>query len=162
MTLTRRWLKGIRWSPGRYGAGVPESDVDEPNCGPEPAWGPVAEQILRIDVRRVVQDREALVITVAGEIDMLTVDRLRAAVSDGFDQLPAGAILVIDLTDVSFLGSQGLQALVDATLAARQRREPLRLVVDHTRPVIRPIELTGLDDTLALFHTVDQALRLAP
>ena len=101
-------------------------------------------------------------ITVAGEIDVLTVDRLRAAVSDGFDQLPAGAILVIDLTDVSFLDSQGLQALVDATVAARQRREPLRLVVDHTRPVIRPIELTGLDDILALFHTVDQALRPPP
>jgi hypothetical protein len=58
--------------------------------------------MLRIDTRRVVQDQEALVVTVAGEIDLLTVDRLRAAVSDGFDQLPEGAILVIDLTDVTF------------------------------------------------------------
>jgi anti-sigma B factor antagonist len=31
-------------------------------------------------------------------------------------------------------------------------------VVDHTRPVIRPIELTGLDDVLSLFDTVDDAL----
>jgi len=31
-------------------------------------------------------------------------------------------------------------------------------VVDHSRPVIRPIELAGLDDLLALFHTVVQAM----
>jgi anti-sigma B factor antagonist len=114
--------------------------------------------MLRIDTRRVVQDQEALVVTVAGEIDLLTVDRLRAAVSDGFDELPEGAILVIDLTDVTFLGSPGLQALVDATRVARRRYEPLCIVVDHTRPVVRPIEVTGLDDVLALFHTVDEAL----
>jgi anti-sigma B factor antagonist len=65
---------------------------------------------------------------------------------------------VIDLTGVTFLGSPGLQALVDATRAARRRCEPLRIVVDHTRPVIRPIEMAGLDDLLALFHTVDQAV----
>jgi anti-sigma B factor antagonist len=48
--------------------------------------------------------------------------------------------------------------LVDATRTARRRSEPLHIVVDHTRPVIRPIELAGLDDVLALFHTVDQAV----
>jgi anti-sigma B factor antagonist len=86
------------------------------------------------------------------------VDRFRAAVTAGFDQLRDGEILVIDLTEVTFLSSQGLQALVDATVAAQRRREPLRIVVDHTRPVIRPIELTGLDDVLSLFDTVDDAL----
>lgn len=139
-----------------------ESEVGEPDSGSGPARGPVAEQMLRIDTRRVAHDHEAVVVTVAGEIDVLTVDRLRVAVSDGFDQLPEGAILVIDLTDVTFLGSSGLQALVEATRAALRRREPLRIVVDHTRPVIRPIELTGLDDVLALFYTVEQALRPPP
>jgi len=31
-------------------------------------------------------------------------------------------------------------------------------VIDHNRPVIRPIEMTGLDDLLALHTTLDQAL----
>lgn len=114
--------------------------------------------MVRIDTGRVVHaGGEALVVRVAGEIDVLTVDRFRAAVAAGFDQLPDGATLVIDLTDVTFLGSPGLQALVGATRAARRRCDPLRIVVDHTRPVIRPIELAGLDDVLALFNTVDQA-----
>ncbi|MFN2479404.1 MAG: STAS domain-containing protein [Pseudonocardiaceae bacterium] len=135
-------------------AGVGESESD-PGAG----RGPAAEQLMRIDTRRVLHaEREALVVTVAGEVDVLTVDRLRAAVAAGFDQLPDGATLVIDLTDVTFLGSAGLQALVDATRAARRRCEPLHIVVDHARPVIRPIELAGLDDVLALFHTVDQAV----
>jgi anti-sigma B factor antagonist len=32
-------------------------------------------------------------------------------------------------------------------------------VVDHTRPVIRPIEITGLETALALFTSVDDALQ---
>jgi anti-sigma B factor antagonist len=35
---------------------------------------------------------------------------------------------------------------------------PLRIVVDSTRPVIRPIEIVGLDGVLALYHDVDAAL----
>jgi hypothetical protein len=52
-----------------------------------------------------------------------------------------------------------LQALVNVTEAAKQRREPLRIVVDQTRPVIRPIQLTALDGVLALFDTIEQALQ---
>jgi anti-sigma B factor antagonist len=131
----------------------------EPSSDLQPGHGPAVEQMVQIETKHIVRDdQEALVVAVSGEIDVLTVDRFRAAVAAGFDQLPDGAVLVVDLTQLSFLGSAGLQALVDATRAARRRREPLRIVVDENRPVIRPIELTGLDDLLALFHSVDQAL----
>jgi anti-sigma B factor antagonist len=117
---------------------------------------------MRIDTARVMRAQaQALVVTVAGEIDVLTVQRLRAAVTAGFDQLRDGEILVVDLTNVTFLGSPGLQALVEVTRAARRRHEPLRIVVDNTRPVVRPIQLTGLDGILALYGTVEQALQPA-
>lgn len=136
-----------------------ESEVGDPDFELA-ARGPAAEQVVRIETGRVVHDQaQALVVTVAGEIDRFTVARLRAAVTTGFDQLRDGEILVIDLTDVTFLGSPGLQALVEATEAARHRREPLRIVVDNTRPVIRPIQITGLGEVLALFDTVTQALQ---
>ena len=122
--------------------------------------GPADEQLVRIETGRVVRAKgEALVVTVAGEIDLFTVDRFRAAVAAGFDELRDGEVLVIDLTEVTFLSSQGLQALVDVTQAAQRRREPLRIVVDHTRTVTRPIVVTGLDGVLALFNTVDDALQ---
>jgi anti-sigma B factor antagonist len=117
---------------------------------------------MRIDTGRVVRaQRQALVVTVAGEIDAYTVERLCAAVAAGFDQLRDGEILVLDLTEVTFLGSRGLQALLDVTQAGQQRREPLRIVVDHTHPVIRPLQITGLDEALALFTTLDEALQSA-
>ena len=134
------------------GSGGPDSDRGG-------GLGPAEEQLVRIDTARVVHAAgTALVVTVAGEIDLVTVDRLRAAVAAGFEDLRDGEILVIDLTKVTFLASQGLQVLVDVTQAAEQRREPLRIVVDHTRPVIRPIQMTGLDEVLALFVSIEDAL----
>lgn len=109
---------------------------------------------------RSVEREGALVLAVDGAVDGLTTPRLRAAISDAFDRL-AGRTLVLDLSRVGFLGSPGLRALFDsATAAVRQHgHRPLRVVVDHTRPVIRPIEIVGLDNVLALYHELDEALR---
>jgi anti-sigma B factor antagonist len=118
--------------------------------------------LVRIDTTEVVRDRaQALVVTVAGEIDRSTAERVRAAVDAGLDQLHAGAILVVDLTNVTFLGSAGLQALVDVTDTAQEHGAPLRFVVGHTRAVIRTIQITGLTEVLPLFDTVEQALQPA-
>jgi anti-sigma B factor antagonist len=151
--------------PGRlasYGGRMHDSPAGDPPADLE-ARGPADEQVLRLDTSRVVNHQTpALVITVAGEIDQFTVNRLRTAVNAGFNELRGGEILVVDLTAVTFFGSPGLQALVDVTEAAKQRREPLRIVVDHNRPVIRPLQITGLGDVLALYDTVEQALQPPP
>jgi anti-sigma B factor antagonist len=115
---------------------------------------PAAEQILSISHRGA---GEAIVVTVVGEVDVLTAPRLLAAVSDALERAGSGPV-VVDLSEVSFLGSAGLAALVEAALAAERRQEPLRVVVDHTRPVIRPLEATGLDQVLRLYHSVSDAL----
>lgn len=117
---------------------------------------PDHEQILQV---RTDERSDAVVVVVDGEIDGLTAPRLRAAIDAAFEQL-AGRALVVDLTDVSFLGSPGLQVLLDSAREAVHHRgfETLRIVVDHTRPVVRPIELTGLDAVLTLFHSVTDAL----
>jgi anti-sigma B factor antagonist len=126
---------------------VPKQHHDEP--GPDG---------LRLTRRHV---GTALIITAAGEIDLRTAPDLQATVHNGLDD-PATAVCVLDLTDVTFLGSHGLAALLEATEHAQHRREPLRIVVDATQPVIRPIQVTGLDHRLALYHTVDQALAAGP
>jgi anti-anti-sigma regulatory factor len=60
---------------------------------------------------------------------------------------------------VTLLSSTGLQALIDAIQAAQWRRLFVRIVIDRAGPVIRLITVTGLDKVLALFDTVDEALR---
>lgn len=115
---------------------------------------PAAEQLVNIDRRRV---DDSIVVSVAGEIDTLTTPRLRQAVGEAIDEAAGGSVIV-DLTSVTFLGSPGLAALVEAVGQAQRRGGPLRVVVDKSRPVLRPIELTGLDDVLALYETVEEAL----
>ena len=99
-----------------------------------------------------------LVLTVTGEIDMENAQALCAAITAAIDER-RGEPCILDLTSVAFLGSAGLTALVRATSHARERREPLRIVVDSNRPVIRPIQVTGLDEVLSLYHSVEEATR---
>jgi anti-sigma B factor antagonist len=102
---------------------------------------------------------DAIILTVRGEVDGLTASRLRAAIAEAFDRL-AGRVLVVDLTRVTLLGSPGLRVLLESADEAVHHRGllPLRIVVDGARPVIRPIEIIGLDQILALYHSVDHAL----
>lgn len=98
-----------------------------------------------------------LVVAVSGEVDTDTAPILSKAIIDYVDQAGRGPC-ILDLTAVTFLDSAGLTVLLDATLRAEGQRAPLRIVVDSNRPVIRPIEITGLDKELTLYHTVEEAL----
>lgn len=102
---------------------------------------------------------DVLILTVEGDVDGLTAPRLSRAVAAAFGNL-AGRPLVLDLTNVKFLGSTGLRTLRDSAHEAVHHHgmEPFRVVVDQTRPVIRPIEIAGLDQLLSLYHTVNDAI----
>lgn len=97
----------------------------------------------------------AVVLTVTGEVDLNTAPRLREALEEAVAAHPS--LLVVDLTDVDFLGSPGLAALI----AAHDRAQPrtrLRVVASSTTPVLRPIRLTGLEELLNVHPTLDHAL----
>jgi anti-sigma B factor antagonist len=134
----------------------PAGDERTPDGTEHAAERPAREQLLNI---RSVDRDDALILFLDGEIDGLTAPRMRAAIGEAFDQL-AGRMLVLDLTEVRFLGSAGLRALLDSAAEAVTHRghEPLRVVVDENRPVVRPIEIVGLDNVLALYHSVGDAL----
>lgn len=103
-------------------------------------------------------DAGAVVVVVTGEVDILTAPRLHQAVVAAFREAD-GDPVVVDLSKVELLASAGLAALSRARQVAATTDSPLRLVVDHARPVIRPLQITGMDHWLELHHTVDEALR---
>jgi anti-anti-sigma factor len=107
-------------------------------------------QLLEIRSRRV---GDWVVLAVRGEIDLATGPQLRATLTDTLRAEPAG--LVVDLSDVAFLGSTGLSALIEVSDALGPTR--LRIVAS-TSPTLRPIELTGLHQVLAVFRDLDSAL----
>jgi anti-sigma B factor antagonist len=97
------------------------------------------------------------VLVVRGEVDLSTGGRLRDTVSSVLQQSTAGPV-VLDLSAVEFLSSSGLGHLVALDEEGRQLSRPLRIVVNQTRPVIRPITTMGLHEVLSLFDTVEEAV----
>ena len=84
-------------------------------------------------------------VAVSGEVDCSTAPRLTACL----DSLLAAAPpeVVVDLTEVTFLDSAGLHALVTARARADRAGVRLRVLV-ATRAAVRPIQVTGLWDVL--------------
>lgn len=96
----------------------------------------------------------ATVVSVSGAVDALTAPAVRSHI-DAALETDVHA-LVIDLSDVDFLGSVGLEILV-ATRAAVAETIPVVVVADG--PVTRrPIELTGVEEFVPLHHTLHAAL----
>ncbi|ORM30640.1 STAS domain-containing protein [Williamsia sp. 1135] len=101
-----------------------------------------------------VQHNELAILTVQGSIDVLTAPQLSDAVSSALSGEPRG--LIIDLTSTEFLASAGMSALVTAYEAIAPGG--LFGVVADGPSTSRPIQLVGLDQTLTLYPTLDQAI----
>jgi anti-sigma B factor antagonist len=102
----------------------------------------------------VYHQDQAEVLVVVGELDMDTAPQLSSEIARCLDGRPT--LLVLDLTEVSFMGSSGMAALV----AAQQTVGPdsvLRVVTDQ-RAVLRPLQIAQLDRILALYSSVDEAV----
>ncbi|MGA5466075.1 STAS domain-containing protein [Mycobacterium sp. NPDC050041] len=96
----------------------------------------------------------AIVISVGGCVDMRTAAELTTAIEQACSEKPAGGVIV-DLTGVRFLAAAGINSL----LAARWGSAAAGFGVVAAGPVTsRPITVLGLNDDLALFSTVDDAL----
>ncbi|MBN9748176.1 anti-sigma factor antagonist [Amycolatopsis sp. A1MSW2902] len=93
------------------------------------------------------------VLAVYGEVDMVTAPLLTAAVDEALAGAPP--VLVLNLAAVEFLASAGLTALV--TIAQRPASGASLRIVASGRATMRPIQLTGLEQTLPLYPTVDAA-----
>jgi anti-sigma B factor antagonist len=128
-------------------------------CRFDRAAGDVASE-LEIATERL---GTAVLVTVSGEIDNATAHQLRAAVAAAFQRagLPEEAgVVAVDLTRVDFLGAAGLSVLIEAASEAEWTTKPLRIVVDEHHPVIRPIQINGLDAMLTLCDSLADAVQL--
>ena len=94
------------------------------------------------------------VLVVAGELDMLTAPQLNQAIDT---ELGAGPeVLVIDLSEITFMDSAGLAVLLSAH---RDSGDGTSLrVVANQRATLRPMQLTGVDEYLALYPRRRDAL----
>ena len=96
--------------------------------------------------------RGIVIVAPHGDVDLTTSQLVRDAVDQVVDE--GAAAVVLDLSDVGFMDSTGLGALVSF-----HRRLGDRLVVAATRPgVLRLFEITNFTSVLRLADSVDTAL----
>ncbi|MGV9703802.1 STAS domain-containing protein [Streptomyces sp. NPDC003483] len=95
------------------------------------------------------------VVTLGGEIDHDVTDALRGIVLPADGQVPPRTAL--DLSAVTFMDSSGINVLVSAHQAAHEAHGWLR-IAGAQGPVLRVIELVGLDSVIACHPTIEQAL----
>jgi len=105
------------------------------------------------------QQLPAVVVALPAEIDMANADRagqqLRSALAPGV------RALIADMTATRFCDSSGINMLVRAHQQAAANGTELRLVVASTA-VLRTLMLLGLDDLLAIYPSLSQALAAGP
>ena len=117
--------------------------------------------------------RRAVVVRVWGEVDHLTIEPVRAAIDEGFTRVAAsrspvrrpGApvvapveVLVLDLARITFFGSLGLVALLQAGEQAAENGLRMVVAVPYDHPIRRITRMTAVDQELELVESVDQAL----
>ena len=94
--------------------------------------------LLKIDKET---DGDTLRVKLAGEFDLTAIGEFRSAVEDAE---PTWQHAEIDMRDVAFMDSSGLQALVSLNNRARERGLDVTLL-RPSEPVNRLLALTGLE-----------------
>jgi anti-anti-sigma factor len=95
-------------------------------------------------------------VRVSGEIDLSTVEEVRAGAMGGAG--PAPDRLVLDLRDVTFMDTSGIRLLVE--LMRREAEGGPALVVVEAHPSVRRLlDIAGLTPQLRLVRDPQQALR---
>jgi anti-sigma B factor antagonist len=100
------------------------------------------DEMVRFRVR-IVPDRECVIVALHGELDMVSVDAVQAAL----DELhgTGWTSLVLDLRELTFIDSTGLSLLLAAEREA-QRVGAQFAIVDGSPAVARLLEIVGLRD----------------
>jgi anti-sigma B factor antagonist len=110
-------------------------------------------EVRKFDVKRSRVGRAAL-LSVRGDIDALTAPSLAEAIFAAQAEQPSAVI--VDLSDVEFVASAGMSALVTAHQLVTPGAQ--FLVVADGPGTSRPMQLMGVDSLLALYSTLDVAI----
>jgi anti-sigma B factor antagonist len=97
----------------------------------------------------------ATVVHVAGEIDLSTEPDFTDAIANAFSH--CSTLVVADLREVEFMGSTGLNVLLQARQHAELAGQSFRLA-NPSKAVHRAMRISGVDQVLPVFDTVELAL----
>jgi anti-sigma B factor antagonist len=108
----------------------------------------------------VTRDRvgDAVVVRASGDVDLHTAAAFAAALREGCVSARPPGPLVIDLTEIRLFSAAGLKLLVTIQQHCRERQVALRVVATH-RSVLRPLQVTSLDEVFDVGPSLEEAIR---
>ena len=110
------------------------------------------QEFLSVDV----EHRDGTVVVhVSGELDYPAKGTFLAVLHD---MISSDDPIVVDLTKLTFIDSSGLGALIRVNKQVRHLRGPLPIACVPDSRISRLLDLTGLDQVLRLYDTVDHAV----
>ena len=113
-----------------------------------------SSDLLTVDI---VARGSAVVVSVRGELDLATVPVLRGRLGSVDEVSASPSAMVVDLSEVTFIGSAGLALLVDLHNRCGERGIPLAVVATGS-VVPRAIQVTALDQVFSVYGTLDEAI----
>jgi anti-sigma B factor antagonist len=108
---------------------------------------------LSIDLK-TESDGDTLIFKLRGSLDLATSPTVRAALTDATEK--GKKDIIVDLTQVEFLDSTGLGALIGAHRRATEHGGSLRLIVSDGA-IARLLNITGLMRVFAVYHSLQNA-----
>jgi anti-sigma B factor antagonist len=114
----------------------------------------MAHDTLGIDLT-TQDDGKTQLFALHGSLDIATSPSLRAALLEAAEH--EHHTIVVDLSDLEFLDSTGLGALIGAHKRAAESHGSLRLVAQEGQ-ILRLLRITGLLGVLGVYPNIDAAL----
>lgn len=109
----------------------------------------------RISITTSENGGGVVIVAVSGDLDLLTDDEFTQKLK--LQLTSAHRMVVLDLSEVQFLGSSALSVLASSAEEAAAANVDLRLVA-NARIVLRPLEIAGVNRSLAVFDSVESAI----
>jgi len=105
---------------------------------------------------RVILKGDVVVASLEGEVDLSNARDIREDILGSIPNTATG--LILDLTNTSYLDSQGIQVLLDVTELLGVRHQRIRLIVPKDALIRQVLSLTSLLSALTLDQTMEDAL----
>ncbi|TDD89938.1 STAS domain-containing protein [Actinomadura rubrisoli] len=106
----------------------------------------------------LLRDDRCTVVRVQGDIDVVSRARFEGTL---FDVVDTGGPMVVDMRQVTFCDSSGLNAIVAANRRAMERGVCIALIALPPR-VQRVFRITGIDKFVPVYDTLREALGALP
>jgi anti-sigma B factor antagonist len=108
---------------------------------------------------RSERDDKTVVAVLSGEVDMSNAASVRQQIAEFVT--PDDDALVVDLSELSFIDSAGLHALIELGTVLGERRQQLLLCVPDDSPIERAIEIIGLPAAISIHSDRGEAMEVA-